>query len=202
MPNAGNLLDYGIAINFFGNYRQEAGVINRVNNTITQSFLSLQNLLIGGGISYAVGNFMNKIIDTGKQMEMQFAQIKGVLGDVGKTIETLNWAKMKGMTTSLSDTEVTDAVVSMVRMGLAKDREQRDKNFDALADFTAMYLKPKGFSFEDAVDMVSKASFGNWERLGDNFGIRKTTIGTQWQSAQKAKGVTKEEKAYLERKRG
>jgi len=193
MASSGNLLDYGIAVNFFGNYRQEGNTIQAINQRINSSLTSLSNLFIGGSVAYGFQSFMGKIISTGKQMEMQFAQIKGVLGDVGRTMETLQWAKMKGMTTSLSDTEVTDAVVSMVRMGLARDQKERNKNFDALADFTAMYLKPKGFSFSDAVDMVSKASFGNWERLGDNFGIRKKTIGTQWQSAQKAKGVTSEE---------
>lgn len=190
MPSAGNLLDYGIAINFFGNYRQEASVIENLNNRIRTSLQSIVGLFVGGSLAYGFKSFMGSIIDVGKQMEMQFAQIKGVLGDVGKTIEMLNWAKVKGLQTSLSDTEVVDAVVSMTRMGLARNTQERNKNFDALADFTAMYLKPKGFSFADAVDMVSKAGFGNWERLGDNFGIRATTIGTQWQSAKQAKGTT------------
>lgn len=196
MSVANTLLSYGIAINFFGNYRQEASAIESINGRIRTSLNSIVQMFVGGLVGYSFKSFMDNLINTGKQMEMQFAQIKGVLGDVGKTIEMLNWAKIKGLQTSLSDTEVVDAVVSMTRMGLSRDRQSRDKNFQALADFTAMYLKPKGFTFSDAVDMVSKAGFGNWERLGDNFGMRKQTIGTQWKSAVQSKGITEDKTSW------
>ncbi len=41
MASSGNLLDYGIAVNFFGNYRNEGSAINNLTNKLNSLFVKL-----------------------------------------------------------------------------------------------------------------------------------------------------------------
>ena len=75
MPRTGTLLDYGIAINFFGNYRQEASAIDGITGRLNNSLLSLQNLVIGGGLTYALSKLSNSLLQTAMSMEQNFANL-------------------------------------------------------------------------------------------------------------------------------
>lgn len=173
MPNAGNLLDYGIAINFFGNYRQEASGINSITDKLSSSLLSLQRLIIGGGITAGLYKFGNALLTTAKTMEQNFANLQSTLGSASKAIETLEWARKKGASTPFEIQEVNNAVGMMTTLGFNKNDKMREEVFNAVGDFAGL----KGWDFGDMMQRVAKASFGNWESLGDQFGIRKQTIG-------------------------
>lgn len=173
MPTGGTLLDYGIAINFFGNYRQEASAIGGVTNKLNSSLMSLQNLLIGGGLTYGLYRFGNAMLQTALSMEQNFASLKSSLGSSAKAIGTLEWARKKGAETPFEIGEVNQAVALMNRLGFAKNEKMREEVFNSVGDFAGQM----GYGFSDIMSRVARASFGNWEALGDSFGIRKQTIG-------------------------
>ena len=174
MASSGNLLDYGIAVNFFGNYRNEGNAINNLTNKLNSSLMSLQQMVIGGGITAGLYKLSNAILSTAKSMEQNFANLKSTLGSTAKALETLEWARQKGASTPFEITEVNDAVGTMTSMGFNKNDKMREEVFNSVGDFSAL----KGFNFADMMQRVSKATFGNWESLGDQFGVRKQTIGT------------------------
>lgn len=174
MASSGNLLDYGIAVNFFGNYRNEGSAINNLTNKLNSSLMSLQQLVIGGGVTAGLYKLSNAILSTAKSMEQNFANLKSTLGSTAKALETLDWARQKGASTPFEISEVNDAVGTMTTMGFNKNDKMREEVFNSVGDFAAL----RGFNFADMMQRVSKASFGNWESLGDQFGIRKQTIGT------------------------
>ena len=174
MASSGNLLDYGIAVNFFGNYRNEGSAINNLTNKLNSSLMSLQQMVIGGGITAGLYSLSNAILSTAKSMEQNFANLKSTLGSTAKALETLEWARQKGASTPFEITEVNDAVGTMTSMGFNKNDKMREEVFNSVGDFSAL----KGFNFADMMQRVSKATFGNWESLGDQFGVRKQTIGT------------------------
>lgn len=174
MPSTGNLLDYGIAVNFFGNYRNEGNALNSLTNKLNSSLMSLQQMVIGGGVTAGLYKLSNAILSTAKSMEQNFANLKSVLGGTAKALETLEWARKKGASTPFEITEVNNAVGTMTSMGFNKNDKMREEVFNSVGDFAAL----KGFDFADMMQRVSKATFGNWESLGDQFGVRKQTIGT------------------------
>ena len=174
MASSGNLLDYGIAVNFFGNYQNEGSAINNLTNKLNSSLMSLQQMVIGGGITAGLYKLSNAILSTATSMEQNFANLKSTLGSTAKALETLDWARQKGASTPFEISEVNDAVGTMTTMGFNKNDKMREEVFNSVGDFAAL----RGFNFADMMQRVSKASFGNWESLGDQFGIRKETIGT------------------------
>jgi hypothetical protein len=174
MASSGNLLDYGIAVNFFGNYQNEGNAINNLTNKLNSSLMSLQQMVIGGGITAGLYKLSNAILSTAQSMEQNFANLKSTLGSTAKALETLDWARQKGASTPFEISEVNDAVGTMTTMGFNKNDKMREEVFNSVGDFAAL----RGFNFADMMQRVSKASFGNWESLGDQFGIRKQTIGT------------------------
>lgn len=173
MAGGNTLLDYGIAVNFFGNYRQEANSINTLTNRLNSSLTALQGLVIGGGITAALYKFGNGMLTLAKSMEQNFANLKSILGSSEKAIETLEWARKKGASTPFEIEEVNNAVGTMTTMGFNKNNKMREEVFQAVGDFAAL----KGFDFADMMQRVSKATFGNWESLGDRLGVRRQTIG-------------------------
>jgi len=173
MPSGNTLLAYGIAINFFGNYRQEAGAINSLTGRLNSSLLSLQNLIVGGGITAGLYKFSNAILNVAKSMEQNFANLKSTLGSSSKAIETLKWAREKGAKTPFEIQEVNDAVGTMTMTGFNKNDKMREDTFQAVGDFAAL----RGANFSDMMMRVSKAAFGNWEGLGDLYQVRRETIG-------------------------
>lgn len=173
MPTAGTLLDYGIAINFFGNYRQEASVIGGATNKLNSSLLSLQNMLIGGGLTYGLYRFGDAMLRTAMSMEQNFASLKSSLGSSTKAIAMLDWARIKGAETPFEIGEVNQAVSMMNRLGFAKTKKMQEAVFKAVGD----YAGQMGRGFNNMMSMVARASFGNWQSLRMSFGISKDTIG-------------------------
>lgn len=171
--DARSLLEYGIAVNFFGNYARESKVITGANDLLISSLSKLQGLILGGSIVYGFQRFASSIIDQAKSMEQNFANLTATLGTTAKALETLEWARIKGAETPFEIEEVNQAVGLMTTLGFNKNTEMRDKVFNAVGDFSAL----KGWDFSDMMSRVAKASFGNWESLGDQWGIRKQTIG-------------------------
>jgi len=168
------LLDYGIAVNFFGNYAREGAQLSSMTDRIFNSLSNLQQLVIGGGITAGLYKLSSSILNTAKTMEQNFANLKSILGSTTKAMETLDWARKKGASTPFEIGEVNDAVGTMTTMGFNKNDKMREEVFNSVGDFASL----KGFNFADMMQRVSKASFGNWESLGDQFGIRKQSIGT------------------------
>lgn len=168
-----NLLDYGIAVNFFGNYAREGQQVSQVSDNITRSLNQLKTLVIGGGITTAFFKFSSSIYNTAKMMEQNFALLVSSLGSSAKALSNLEWARKKGAETPFGIEEVNSAVSMMTSMGFNKNDKMREEVFTAIGNFAGM----KGFNFSDMMQRVAKASFGNWESLGDQFGIRKQTIG-------------------------
>ena len=121
MASSGNLLDYGIAVNFFGNYRNEGSAINNLTNKLNSSLMSLQQMVIGGGITAGLYSLSNAILSTAKSMEQNFANLKSTLGSTAKALETLDWARQKGASTPFEISEVNDAVGTMTTMGFNKN---------------------------------------------------------------------------------
>jgi len=173
MPTGRTLLDYGIAINFFGNYRQEASKIGGITDRLNNSLLSLQNLVLGGSLTYGLYKFSDAILNTALMMEQNFAALKASLGSAAKAIETLDWARVKGAETPFEIDEVNRAVTMMTTMGFNKNDAMREEVFNAIGDFAGL----RGAGFADIMGRVAKATFGNWESLGDTYGIRQSTIG-------------------------
>ena len=173
MPKGGTLLDYGIAINFFGNYRKESAMLNDSTAGITRGLMSLQRMIIGGGIVYALHSFASSLMNTALVMERNFASLKSTLGSSTAAIETLEWARRKGAETPFEIDEVNSAVTMMTTMGFNKNKKMLEDVFTAIGDFAGQ----RGAGFADIMGRVARASFGNWEALGDTFGIRKQTIG-------------------------
>lgn len=173
MPTGRTLIDYGIAINFFGNYRQEASKIGGITDRLNNSLLSLQNLVLGGSLTYGLYKFSDAILTTALMMEQNFAALKASLGSAAKAIETLEWARVKGAETPFEIDEVNRAVTMMTTMGFNKNDQMREEVFNAIGDFAGL----RGAGFSDIMGRVAKATFGNWESLGDTYGIRQSTIG-------------------------
>lgn len=174
MASSGNLLDYGIAVNFFGNYRNEGSAINNLTNKLNSSLMSLQQMVIGGGITAGLYKLSNAILSTAKSMEQNFANLKSTLGSTAKALETLEWAREKGAKTPFEIQEVNDAVGTMTMTGFNKNDKMREEVFNSVGDFASL----RGANFNDMMMRVSKAGFGNWEGLGDLYQVRRQTIGT------------------------
>lgn len=168
-----NLMGYGIAVNFLGNYQREGQGINNLVERLNTGLTQLRNLVIGGGIITAFSRFGNSLLTYAKSMEQNFANLKSTLGSTSKALETLDWARRKGASTPFEIDEVNNAVGTMTTLGFNKNDKQREEVFNSVGDFAAL----RGFDFNDMMQRVAKASFGNWESLGDQFGIRKQTIG-------------------------
>ena len=186
-----NVLEYGIAINFFGNYQQESQKIESFTTGFTNNLLSLRNMLIGGSLTIGLLRFSNSIMETGKTMEQNFAQLKSALGSNAKALEALSFAQKKGVESPFEISEVNQALSLMTSMGLTKTKDMREEVFNAIGDFAGV----KGIGFSEAANSIIKAGFGNWESLGDRFGIRSQTIGgmvTQSVAYAKASGAYKE----------
>lgn len=168
-----NLLSYGIAVNFFGNYMREAREIGGITDRLTNSLQNLQNMVIAGGFTAALYRFSNAMLTTAKTMEQNFSTLASSLGSTTRAIEALEWARQKGASTPFGIDEVNKAVALMTSLGLNRDNEMREKVFKAVGDFAGV----KGAGFDDMMQRVSKAGFGNWESLGDQYGVRRQNIG-------------------------
>ena len=171
--NGKTLMEYGIAVNFFGNYRREAERLNTLTDTTYNKLFNLRNLFVGGGMLAGVYKFSSAILSTATQMEQNFASLRSTLGSATKAIQTLNWARQQGAETPFGIEEVNSAVTMMTTMGFNKNNKMRDEVFKSIGDFAGL----KGAGFGDMMQRVAKASFGNWESLGDTYGIRQQTIG-------------------------
>lgn len=168
-----NILDFGIAVNFFGNYQTESERLNRINENLTIGLTRLRDVLIGAGIVGAFHRFGSSILGTAKMMEANLGSLKSSLGSVEKAMANLEWARKKGAETPFGIEEVNSAVATMTSLGFNKNDEQREEVFNAVGDLAGM----KGAGFADMMQRVAKAGFGNWESLGDQYGIRRQTIG-------------------------
>lgn len=173
MATAGTLLDFGIAINFFGNYAREARSVDEVVNNLSNSLNNLKNLVIGGAITAALYKFSSSIYSMALGMEKNFAMLSSSLGSTAKTLETLEWARKKGAETPFEIEEVNNAVGLMTTLGFNKSTEQREKVFNAVGDFAGS----KGAGFEETMSRVAKATFGNWMPLQMQYGISQQTVG-------------------------
>ncbi len=150
-------------------------VFNSANGAATSFFdtlFSLKSLLVGGALGYGVMSFFNKIKSTGQELEGMYSTLMVTLRDAQKVRSTLDWAKKKAASTPFELMEVSQTVTSLTQMGKAKTAGDRERNFDAIGDFQVALGQSKGFRLQDSTDAIMKATFGNWERLGDNFGIR------------------------------
>lgn len=172
--NGGTLMDFGLAVNFLGNYRSESVALDNMVGRLNGSLVALQGLIVGGGITAGIYRFTNSMVTMAKTMEQNFANLTSVLGSTRKAIEALEWARKKGASTPFEIPEVNNALSTMTTMGFNKNDQMREKVFNSVGDFAAL----KGWDFGDMMQRVAKATFGNWESLGDQFGVRKQTIGT------------------------
>lgn len=167
------LMGYGIAVNFLGNYQREGNAINQLTERLNTGLSQLKSLVIGGAITTALYKFGNNLMTFARTMEQNFANLKSTLGSTAKALSTLEWARKKGASTPFEIQEVNNAVGTMTTLGFNKNDDMREKVFNSVGDFAAL----RGFDFADMMQRVAKASFGNWESLGDQFGIRRQTIG-------------------------
>ena len=158
----------GAVQKFMGKMRGLNDLNSRGLDRITGSLFNLKNLLVGGAMVLGLGAFQNKIMETGKSLETMYATLDTVFHDQKRVQGLLDWASRKAVDTPFEMLEVTQAVTSLAQMGKAKTNEMLNENFMAIGDFAAS----KGRELGEVTDMVSKAAFGNWERLGDNFGMR------------------------------
>lgn len=168
-----SIMDYGIAVNFFGNYQREGKDIQNINESIYNGFVRLKQLALGGSIAYAFKSLGSSIYNTARSMEQNFSTLSASLGSVSDALKNLEWARIKGAKTAFGIEEVNSAVAMMTSMGFNKNDAQRETTFNSIGDFAGL----KGFGFADMMQRVAKAGFGNWESLGDQFGIRRQTIG-------------------------
>lgn len=189
----GELFEYGVAINFFGNYRSEIASLNNFVTEFSRGLFSLRSLLIGGSLTAGLAVFGNALFSFGKTLEGYFASIKAIVGTQDKTLEALRFASKEAAATPFSLGEVTEAIQRMTQFGFAKTAEMRKQTFDAVGDFAGNF----NMGFARSMDMVAKASFGNWESMADATGIRKTTIESMLQTNQKFLAADQATRAHM-----
>jgi len=154
--------------------RVEMG-FGRVTGTVTGLFnrlMSVQNLLLGGGIAYGIANIGNKLYQTGLTMENNFASIKTALDSDVKTIEGLMWARKKAAETPFELPDVNQALLQMAKEGLTKTNDMREKVFTAIGDMAGA----EGFDFGTGMYMFTKAGEGNWMQLSMRTGLRMSNM--------------------------
>lgn len=191
----GELFEYGVAINFFGNYRSEMKSLDNFVTEFSRGLFNLRSLLIGGSLTAGLAVFTNAIMGFGKQLEGYFAQIKASVGTQEKTLSILDYASKKAAETPFSLGEVVSAVGRMTTFGFAKDKNMMDKVFNSVGDLAGN----RGFDFSHAMDMVAKAGFGNWESLKDMTGLNKQTMRTSVMESQQWLRATNDQKAAMEK---
>lgn len=177
MPSGGNLLDYGIAINFFGNYHKEASQLNQMTDKLNSSLLSLQNLVVGGGLVYGLHRLASSLFSVSAGMANTYANIKAITGSAKEANDSIKWATLKGQQTPFTIDEVQAGMSMLYTEGFAKTHAQREKSFDSIAAFTALRGAQHGIDFSRMAIEVAGASQGNWRSLHMLYGLSKDTIG-------------------------
>jgi hypothetical protein len=189
-----DLLRFGVSIDFFGNYRRESRHLTNFTDTFNRGMSRLQGLLIGGGLIYGLNRFVGAIARIGKEMEFTFASLETTLGSQARTMEALAFARRKGVETPFEISEVNQALQRMTMTGFAQNSQMREEVFQAIGDFAGA----RGFDFGMAMDMIAKASFGNFEQLADRTGFRRQTIRGAADSATQLGKLTAEQRKGLE----
>jgi hypothetical protein len=170
-----NLLEFGVAINFFGNYRQETARVSDWVDGFASKMTDIAALVATGGVGAALTTFTRGVIDAGMQMEGHFAGLKSVLGTQEKVLEALAWSQQKGLETPFTTTEVLRALTTLTTAGFAANKKLREDSFDAFSDLASAFPDRVG-DISNAATMVAKAAMGNWEHLADNIGMRAENI--------------------------
>lgn len=163
-----------------------------------RNFSVFQSLLISGAIygglrliTGGVRKLTTSLYELGTTMETQFAKLKTVLGGTAQAMETLAWARKKGVETPFEISEVNAAIEKMTTFGFNKNKAMREKVFTAVGDFAGT----RGMGFEEAMAMVAKAGFGNPRQLMMRTGLHPSTMGM---NIEQAKVPEAEKKAMRE----
>lgn len=170
-----NLLEFGVAINFFGNYRQEASRMSNWADGFASRMTDIGAIVGSIGFGSMFVNFGRSIYQAGMQMEGAYAGLKSILGTQERVLESLQWAQQKGLETPFSTTEVLGALTTLTTSGFAVTKKLREDAFNAFSDLASSFPNTVG-DISNAAQMVAKASMGNWEQLADNVGIRANNI--------------------------
>ena len=170
-----NLLEFGVAINFFGNYKAESARVSDWADGFASRMTDIAALVTTGGIGAALTMFTNGVMNAGMQMEGHFAGLKSILGTQEKVLEALAWSQKKGLETPFTTTEVLRALTTLTTSGFAATKELREDAFNTFSDLASAFPDRVG-DISNAATMVAKATMGNWEHLADNIGIRAGNI--------------------------
>lgn len=170
-----NLLEFGVAINFFGNYRSESARISDWADGFASRMTDIAALVTTGGVGAALTMFTKGVASAGMEMESHFAGLKSILGQQERVLEALDWAQRKGLETPFTTGQVLQSLTTLVTNGFAATDAMREKAFDAFSDIASAFPN-RISSISEAAEMVSKAAMGNFEHMADNIGIRANTI--------------------------
>lgn len=170
-----SLLEFGVAINFFGNYQAESEKMSSWASGFAHRMTDIGAIIAGIGLGSILANFGSNIYKAGMQMEGAYAGLKSILGKQERVLEALSWAQKKGLETPFTTTQVLGALTTLTTTGFAITKELREKSFDAFSDLASAFPDRVG-DISNAATMVSKAAMGNWEHLADNVGIRANNI--------------------------
>lgn len=170
-----NLLEFGVAINFFGNYRTESARISDWADGFASRMTDIAALVTTGGVGAALTMFTKRVASAGLEMESHFAGLKSILGQQERVLEALSWAQQKGLETPFTTGQVIQALTTLVTNGFAATDAMRNKAFDTFSDLASAFPN-RISSISEAAEMVSKAAMGNFEHMADNIGVRANTI--------------------------
>lgn len=170
-----NLLEFGVAINFFGNYRSESARISDWADGFASRMTDIAALVTTGGVGAALTMFTKGVVNAGMEMESHFAGLKSILGQQERVLEAIDWAQRKGLETPFTTGQVIQALTTLVTNGFAATDAMREKAFDTFSDLASAFPN-RISSISEAAEMVSKAAMGNFEHMADNIGVRANTI--------------------------
>lgn len=168
------LMDYGIAINFFGNYRTEGTAIQQTAEKINSTLLSLQHIVLGGSIAYAFKSMGSALLHTATELEQVYAKLMTVFADRERVREHFVHAReFVAQNPYMNLEQVHEGTAQLAIQGLAKTADQANKNLKYLGDFAA----GKGLQFHEGIQAVTNAINGNWQMLSFR-GIRQDNLRT------------------------